>query len=1286
MLAPHLSAIVYRVSGWRSVSRRTFVGLAGQLVLISVASRAAGTNGTWIDTTTGGLWSATANWSGGAIANGADGIADFSTLNITADNTVHLDSARTIGQLKFGDTTPSNSWILDNNGNAANTLTMAVSSGSPQITVNNSNAFIILGLAGTGVVCNGPGFLVLSGTTDNTGLGLIVTAGNVALNKTSSSGVHAIGGGGLTINGGSVQLDGSGGDQIYDFANVTVSSGAFDAAGNSETFNILSLAGTGFGGNGALLNSTSGASTITPNGGTTLTANTTIGVLQSGGSLTLNNAISGNFGLTKVGPGTLSLNGNNIFTGGMTINAGTVTLGNAGALNATTPNAVTFGPSSTGTLSLNGYSVTVGGLSTNATVGTSIVENTGATFTTLTVNNAGNNVFAGTLQDGGSGALSLTKSGTGTLTLSGNNTFTGGVLINAGTIVLGSSTALGSAGPIMAVAAGATLDLGGQTVSPAPPLTIHGTGAGGNGALTNSSATAASYAGQFNPAFPGSFTIGGTGDITLTGGFGAPNAVTKIGTNTLTLSGTTDDFYVALNVNGGTVVLAKASTATVHALDSNLNVNAGLAQLGGTGGDQISDTAAVSVTQSGAAFDMNGRNETFSSLTLQGTGINGTGALVNSAAAPSTLTLPQGIILNTSTTIGVTQAGGGLTLVNTIGGVASSALTKVGLGTFFLNAPDIDTGPINVNSGTLVVNSSVAGDVVNGATFVYGGTGFGGRLTNTGITTINVDFAPGDGMENDGTVVVSPGVNATLNGMGLSNTATMSMTDGTLTLSPTGMNSNTGSIRLAGSARLNLNGASLSNSGMLTLDSALVNGAGGSLTNNPGGDISGTGTIGCSFVNSGLLAVGSGAMNITQAFTNSGVIQLTAFNSALTGGAITNTGSIQGLGNLSNSAINAGGGTIEAIGGTLFLGGTLANQSGATIRAAIGNKVLILQGLPTNAGIINLVGGTFDNNGQALNNTGQISGFGIFATGGTGIDNKGSITFSGGQTTVNGPVTNEGGHTITVAQNNAIFTGLVTNNASATFNAVNAVATFAGAFVNNGNSNFVKAGGGTVEIDSAPTLNNGSTLSVTTGTLRFNVINGAPTIGTGVTAAISAGATLELAGSVSALANGANRVDVTNNSTAPGVLVSGTNQQVGNIDDPGTTQVNGGSDLTANHVIQSALVIGGTAKNPGLVTIDASDSSGNPLGQSGVVALADGQAPALSGGDSASSSLLPPSGGAFSGNPFVALALADSSRASGLAAVPEPATILLLVLGGFGLTCRARAQLPARRSAQIQRR
>jgi hypothetical protein len=257
------------------------------------------------------------------------------------------------------------------------------------------------------------------------------------------------------------------------------------------------------------------------------------------------------------------------------------------------------------------------------------------------------------------------------------------------------------------------------------------------------------------------------------------------------------------------------------------------------------------------------------------------------------------------------------------------------------------------------------------------------------------------------------------------------------------------------------------------------------------------------------------------------------------------------------------------------------------IRVGTGNKLLVTNGLLASAGIVNLTGGTFDNGGQPMNNLGQVSGWGTFATGGTGLDNNGSVTFSGGLTNVNGPVTNENGKTIVVAYNPAIFTGLVTNNGGGTFNIVSTTAvfaggstgTFGGTFTNNANSAFSEGGSGTLEVDGAPTLGSASSLAVNnSSTLRFKATTGSATIGAAVTATLNNSATLELAGSVSALSNGSSRVNISNNSSAAaGILVSGTHQQVGAIDGSGTTQVNAGSDLTANHIIQNSLIIGGTA-------------------------------------------------------------------------------------------------------------
>jgi hypothetical protein len=100
-------------------------------------------------------------------------------------------------------------------------------------------------------------------------------------------------------------------------------------------------------------------------------------------------------------------------------------------------------------------------------------------------------------------------------------------------------------------------------------------------------------------------------------------------------------------------------------------------------------------------------------------------------------------------------------------------------------------------------------------------------------------------------------------------------------------------------------------------------------------------------------------------------------------------------------------GIIEAIGGTLGINGTLTNPVGGEIFAGAGDKVLVSKGLATNAGLINLTSGTFDNNNHAMTNTGAITGYGTFRTG--GLTTTGTIALAGGSSTVNGTVTQNGG-------------------------------------------------------------------------------------------------------------------------------------------------------------------------------------------------------------------------------------------------------------------------------------
>ncbi|HEV2969670.1 MAG TPA: autotransporter-associated beta strand repeat-containing protein [Pirellulales bacterium] len=187
------------------------------------------------------------------------------------------------------------------------------------------------------------------------------------------------------------------------------------------------------------------------------------------------------------------------------------------------------------------------------------------------------------------------------------------------------------------------------------------------------------------------------------------------------------------------------------------------------------------------------------------------------------------------------------------------------------------------------------------------------------------------------------------------------------------------------------------------------------------------------------------------------------------------------------------------------------------------------------------------------------------------------------------------------------------------------------------------------------------------GTLRFDITSGSATIAAGTTATVAPGATLELAGSVSAFGSaGGNRTHVLNNSTASGLLVSGTNQVVGGIDGAGNTQVNAGSSLTADHIVQNALIIGGAAGSPATVTIDASDASGNALDQSSGLALAGSLAP----NDPFAAGIGSPNwlvGAADSDSSFTLPTLGGSNSAVGVAAVPEPSTILLSAFALLGL-------------------
>ena len=148
----------------------------------------------------------------------------------------------------------------------------------------------------------GSGTLILDGTADNVFAGAIVDAGSLVLGKTSSSSVHALGatGDALVVNaGGTVQLSGSGDDQIADVRDVLLNGGTLDLNGRNEAINLLHGSG------GSVINS-GGLTTNTLTVGSGNGSGTYSGVLRDG---------AGVLALAKTGTGTMTLIGTNSYSG-----------------------------------------------------------------------------------------------------------------------------------------------------------------------------------------------------------------------------------------------------------------------------------------------------------------------------------------------------------------------------------------------------------------------------------------------------------------------------------------------------------------------------------------------------------------------------------------------------------------------------------------------------------------------------------------------------------------------------------------------------------------------------------------------------------------------------------------------------------------------------------------------------------------------------------------------------------------------------------------------------------
>lgn len=560
----------------------TFIVLA---ILLSTSARAA--SGTWIKLTGGGTatatgtWSVSTNWSGGSIADGVGATADFSTLNIKALSTITLDSNRTLGVLKIGDSSGtsnnydivsslgatltfdnggSNAQINQTAGSAGDTVSAPILLKSSLDITNSASATLTIQTGGiTSSAASGTQTVsLLSGNATITGvIGNGITGGTIAVSK-SGSGTLTLNtatntySGGTFINSGTLSFNQSG---SLGTGTVTLgTSGGGNAtlqttnSTSNPTNNIIVSSGSG----GTL---TIGSTSVSASGGNTysgtvlLNGDLTVNSLftgASGSSLKFSNAISGAGGIIKTGTGVATLSGttDNTYGGTTTVTGGILDLSKTS-------------------------SASIDAVSGNITIGD------GATTAGLDV-----------LRLAGSGGNQIAD--TSILTFNGTGTDAGTFRLNGQNETLGGLVSTGGAGVIEDNnAANSTLT-----------VDVNTTNRDFSGVIQN-----------------------GTGAGVL--------SLTKTGTASQTLSGTVANTYTGLTaVNSGTLILNK--TAGVNAIAGNIKIGTGTAgssakvQLGAS--DQINNTSAVELA--GGTFDLNGKSE--GTATTGGAGV---GALTLTATS-----------------------------------------------------------------------------------------------------------------------------------------------------------------------------------------------------------------------------------------------------------------------------------------------------------------------------------------------------------------------------------------------------------------------------------------------------------------------------------------------------------------------------------------------------------------------------------------------------------------------------------------------------------------------------
>ena len=668
-------------------------------------------------------------------------------------------------------------------GTGTTTLSGTITIGSNRelVVSPSNNSFIVSGVIRDNA--GGASSLFVAQSATSSVLGLTLNNANtysggttIANSLVSITNGSALGTGAVTVLKGTPGTVGDYGSQLA-------------VSNNISWANDMTLAGQGYNGYTGALLSSGGNNTST---GTITISDLMTRISSTSGSLTINGAINLAAGSYN---NLFQHNGGDIYIGGTITGATTIgvlssTTGAGGSnylifnrANAlATPMGLYLGSATVaayGRVDLNGFDQTITTITAAGTdVTQNVVTNRSSTLATLTIN--ASTTFGTTTTYAGN--LALTKTGSGTITINGNNTYSGGTNVNVGRIDISLSSSFGTGN--VTIASGALV--GFQTAGTiSNNFTIAGTG-GANGAIQAYAGTTVSGLVTLSAnAIIATRTNLGNSTFTLTGGI-TSNGINRtltlntfnsasIANNQLTIStksvnlgtGGTLDIGHGIQTGGtgifnlnvgnntwGTTIVRGSSTAGVS---TNATLNLGAVDALGSS-NSVLQLGNSNTAFEGIVVNLNGNNQTIGGLrSFAGSGsasINGTRTITSTAAATLTInnSSATNYLFDGSIAGNISLVKNGSAMQTLTGGNTYTGSTTINVGTLQISSTTAlgGTSKIDINGGSLLVsanqNLNSTNVNLNGGTLAFSGTttNYFGVLTLTADSSI--DFGIGSAL------------------------------------------------------------------------------------------------------------------------------------------------------------------------------------------------------------------------------------------------------------------------------------------------------------------------------------------------------------------------------------------------------------------------------------------------------------------------------------------------------------------------------------------------------------